>query len=142
VLQEISSTTLISLIHYLHQTFLHSILILLLEMWVLVLKTVLLLSQRLLTIMVEMRKQQLVLAYVGNLYPSYMRLMNGPYNDIFNGDTRADSGFLGEVLLYNRILNSNELLNTHTYLLNKWGISTIISNVPVTRGLNLWLDCV
>ena len=80
------------------------------------------------------------LGYVGNLYPSYMRLMNGPYNDIFNGDARADSGFLGEVLLYNRILNSNELLNTHTYLLNKWGISTLVSNVPVTRGLNLWLD--
>ena len=80
------------------------------------------------------------LAYVGNLYPSYMRLMNGPYNDIFNGDVRTDSGYLGEVLLYNRILNSNELFNTHTYLLNKWGISTLVSNVPVTRGLNLWLD--
>jgi hypothetical protein len=67
--------------------------------------------------------------------------MNGPFNDEANGDTRADSGYLGEVLLYNRILNSNELLNTHTYLLNKWGISTVVSNVPVTSGLNLWLDC-
>jgi hypothetical protein len=81
------------------------------------------------------------LVYVGNLYPSYVRLMNGPFNDEANGDTRADSGYLGEVLLYNRILNSNELLNTHTYLLNKWGISTVVSNVPVTSGLNLWLDC-
>jgi hypothetical protein len=79
--------------------------------------------------------------FVGNLYPSYMRLMNGPFNDQDNGDARADSGYLGEVLLYNRILNSNELSNTHTYLLNKWGISTLISNVPVTSGLNLWLDC-
>jgi len=81
------------------------------------------------------------LSYVGNLYPSYIRLMNGPFNDQSNGDTRTDSGFLGEVLLYNRILNSNELSNTHMYLLNKWGISTILSNVPVTSGLNLWLDC-
>ena len=80
------------------------------------------------------------LGYVGNLYPSYMRLMNGPYNNEANGDTRADSGFLGEVLIYNRILSLAELSNTHRYLLNKWGISTIISNVPVTSGLNLWLD--
>lgn len=80
------------------------------------------------------------LIYVGNLYPSYIRLMNGPFNDQSNGDTRTDSGFLGEVLLYNRILNSNELSNTHMYLLNKWGISTILSNLPVTSGLNLWLD--
>jgi hypothetical protein len=66
--------------------------------------------------------------------------MNGAFNNKENGDSRADAGYLGEVLLYNRILNSNELSNTHTYLLNKWGISTIISNVPVTSGLNLWLD--
>jgi hypothetical protein len=81
------------------------------------------------------------LGFVGNLYPSYIRLMNGPFNDQANGDARADSGFLGEVLLYNRILSSAELSNTHTYLLNKWGISTLVSNVPVTSGLNLWLDC-
>jgi hypothetical protein len=81
------------------------------------------------------------LPFSGNLYPSYIRLMNGAFNNQDNGDSRADSGFLGEVLLYNRILNSNELSNTHMYLLNKWGISTIISNVPVTSGLNLWLDC-
>jgi hypothetical protein len=81
------------------------------------------------------------LVYSGNLYPSYIRLMNGPFNDQSNGDPRTDAGFLGEVLLYNRILNSNELSNTHMYLLNKWGISTILSNLPVTSGLNLWLDC-
>jgi hypothetical protein len=81
------------------------------------------------------------LTFVGNLYPSYVRLMNGPFNNEADGDARADSGFLGEVLVYNRILNSNELFNTHTYLLNKWGISTLVSNVPVTSGLNLWLDC-
>jgi len=81
------------------------------------------------------------LPYSGNLYPSYIRLMSGGFNDQANADTRADAGFLGEVLIYNRILNSNELLNTHTYLLNKWGISTVVSNVPVTSGLNLWLDC-
>ena len=80
------------------------------------------------------------IVYNGNFYPSYMRLMNGPWNDQANGDSIADSGYLSEVLIYNRILNSTELTNTHKYLLNKWGISTTQSNVPVTSGLNLWLD--
>ena len=79
--------------------------------------------------------------FQGNLVPTYVRLMNGPFNDIFNGDPRAYAGYLAEVLLYDRILNSNEFVNTHVYLQNKWGISTIISNVPITQGLNLWLDC-
>jgi len=81
------------------------------------------------------------LSYIGNLYPSYIRLMSGAFNDQANGDPRADAGFLGEVLIYNRILNTTELSNTHAYLLNKWGISVTVSNLPVTSGLNLWLDC-
>ena len=62
------------------------------------------------------------------------------FSDQANGDPRCDAGYMAEVLLYNRILNSTELTNTHNYLLNKWGISTLVSNVPVTGGLNLWLD--
>jgi hypothetical protein len=79
--------------------------------------------------------------YRGDIVPTYVRLMNAAFNDTANGDTRTDAGFLAEVLLYNRILNSNEFFNVHTYLLNKWNISTLVSNVPVTSGLNLWLDC-
>ena len=80
------------------------------------------------------------ITYNGNIYPSYVRLMASAFSDQANGDSRADAGYLAEVLLFNRVLSSTELTNTHNYLLNKWGISNIISNVPVTSGLNLWLD--
>lgn len=50
------------------------------------------------------------------------------------------NGLISEVLLYNRALLSSERTLIENYLLNKWGISNIISNVPVTSGLNLWLD--
>lgn len=78
--------------------------------------------------------------YNGMFVPSYIRLMASPFSDQTNGDPRTDGGYLGEVLLYDRILNSTELTNVHNYLLNKWGISTLVSNVPVRSGLNLWLD--
>jgi hypothetical protein len=81
------------------------------------------------------------LIYSGMIRPSYISLMgSGITNTPAEGDLRNNSGSLAEVLLYNRILNNTELSNVHTYLLNKWNISTLISNVPVTRGLNLWLD--
>jgi hypothetical protein len=80
------------------------------------------------------------LIYNGMLNPIYVRLMASPFSDQVNGDIRTDAGYLSEVLLYNRILSNTELSNVHTYLLNKWNISTLVSNVPVTRGLNLWLD--
>jgi len=51
------------------------------------------------------------------------------------------NGLISEVILYNRGLSNSERLQVENYLINKWGISTIISNVPVTSGLNLWLDC-
>lgn len=77
-----------------------------------------------------------------NIVPSNIRLMGGGItNTPSEGDLRNNSGYLSEVLLYNRILNVSEQLNVNTYLLNKWGISTVVSNVPVTSGLNLWLDC-
>ena len=50
------------------------------------------------------------------------------------------NGLVSEVILYNRALSNAERQTIETYLLNKWNISTIISNVPVVRGLNLWLD--
>jgi len=80
--------------------------------------------------------------YTGMIVPSYVRLMGSMVSG-FSGDTtdlRVNSGYLSEVLLYNRILSNTELSNVHRYLLNKWNISTLVSNVPVTRGLNLWLD--
>ena len=81
------------------------------------------------------------LTYTGMIQPSYISLMgSGLTNSAGEGDFRNNSGSLAEVLLYNRILTSTELTNTHTYLLNKWGISNTICNVPVTSGLNLWLD--
>jgi hypothetical protein len=80
------------------------------------------------------------LIYNGMLTPSYIRLMASAFTDEVNGDPRTDAGYLGEVLMYNRILNTTELTNVHSYLLNKWNISTLVSNVPVVRGLNLWLD--
>jgi hypothetical protein len=81
------------------------------------------------------------LTYTGMIQPSYISLMgSGLTNSAGEGDFRNNSGSLAEVLLYNRILTSTELTNTHNYLLNKYGISNTICNVPVTSGLNLWLD--
>jgi len=81
------------------------------------------------------------LIYSGMIRPSYISLMgSGLTNTPGEGDLRNNSGSLAEVLLYNRILNNTEVSNVHSYLLNKWNISTIVSNVPVVRGLNLWLD--
>ena len=80
------------------------------------------------------------LIYNGMLTPRYVRLMASAFTDEANGDPRADAGYLAEVLMYNRILNTTELTNVHTYLLNKWNITPVVSNVPVTQGLNLWLD--
>ena len=80
------------------------------------------------------------LIYNGMLNPSYICLMASGFNDQINGDPRTDAGYLSEVLIYNRILNTTDLTNTHNYLLNKWNITPVISNIPVTKGLNLWLD--
>ena len=51
-----------------------------------------------------------------NIYPSYVRLMASAFSDQANGDSRADAGYLAEVLLFNRVLSSTELTNTHNYL--------------------------
>jgi len=63
-------------------------------------------------------------------------------NDLQNGAVRTGQGFFTEFLVWNRCLTTAELNSVHTYLFNKW---TIVSNapvasVPVTSGLNLWLD--
>ena len=63
-------------------------------------------------------------------------------NDLANGAVRTGQGFFTEFLVWNRCLTSAELSSVHTYLFNKW---TIVSNapvasVPVTAGINLWLD--
>lgn len=50
------------------------------------------------------------------------------------------NGLISEVILYNRALSNAERQTIESYLINKWGISTLVSNVPVTSGLNLWLD--
>ena len=50
------------------------------------------------------------------------------------------NGLISEVLCYNRGLLNSERLSVENYLINKWGISTLVSNVPVSSGLNLWLD--
>jgi hypothetical protein len=57
------------------------------------------------------------------------------------GQNFCFNGLISEVILYNRGLSNSERLQVENYLINKWGISTLISNVPVTGGLNLWLDC-
>lgn len=57
-----------------------------------------------------------------------------------NGIVTGFNGLVSEVILYNRALSNAERQTIETYLLNKWNISTLVSNVPVTRGLNLWLD--
>ena len=57
-----------------------------------------------------------------------------------NALTTGFNGLISEVILYNRPLSNAERQTIETYLLNKWNISTLVSNVPVTRGLNLWLD--
>jgi hypothetical protein len=57
------------------------------------------------------------------------------------GQNFCFNGLISEVILYNRGLSNSERLQVENYLINKWGISTLISNVPVTSGLNLWLDC-
>jgi hypothetical protein len=57
------------------------------------------------------------------------------------GQNFCFNGLISEVILYNRGLSNFERLQVENYLINKWGISTLISNVPITRGLNLWLDC-
>jgi hypothetical protein len=63
-------------------------------------------------------------------------------NDLQNGAVRTGQGFFTELLVWNRCLTIAELNSVHSYLFNKW---TIVSNapvasVPVTSGLNLWLD--
>jgi len=56
------------------------------------------------------------------------------------GQNFCFNGLISEVILYNRGLSNSERLQVENYLINKWGISTVVSNVPVTSGLNLWLD--
>jgi len=56
------------------------------------------------------------------------------------GNTFCFNGLISEVILYNRALSNAERQTIESYLINKWGISTIQSNVPVKSGLNLWLD--
>lgn len=58
-----------------------------------------------------------------------------------NTTPQCFNGLISEVLCYNRGLLNSERLSVENYLINKWGISTLVSNVPVTSGLNLWLDC-
>ena len=50
------------------------------------------------------------------------------------------NGLISEFMIYNRALSNAERQSVESYLINKWNISTLVSNVPVTRGLNLWLD--
>jgi hypothetical protein len=78
----------------------------------------------------------------GNWVSRYVQLMASglAYAPQFGGD-RAAGGYLNEVLIYNRCLTLSEITSVHTYLLNKWNIANpVLTNVPVTSGLNLWLD--
>jgi hypothetical protein len=52
----------------------------------------------------------------------------------------AFNGLISEFILYNRGLSNAERLTIETYLLNKWNIIPVVSNLPVKNGLNLWLD--
>jgi hypothetical protein len=63
-------------------------------------------------------------------------------NDLQNGAVRTGQGFFTELLVWNRCLTFAELNSVHTYLFNKWSIvsNAPVASVPVTSGLNLWLD--
>jgi len=78
----------------------------------------------------------------GNWVPKFVQLMGASVanNPTIGGD-RASAGYLNEVLIYNRCLTLTEITSVHTYLLNKWSIGNpVVASVPVTSGLNLWLD--
>ncbi len=51
-------------------------------------------------------------------------------------------GYVGEVLLYTKTLNSTELLNTENYLKNKWGITTPIATPTPTATPTTTSSCV
>ena len=59
-----------------------------------------------------------------------------------NGAVRTAQGFFTEFLVWNRCLTFAELNSVHSYLFNKWSIvsNAPVASVPVTSGLNLWLD--
>jgi len=78
----------------------------------------------------------------GNWVPKFIQLMGASLANApqFGGD-RASAGYLNEVLIYNRCLALSEITSVHTYLLNKWNIrNPVVASVPVSSGLNLWLD--
>jgi len=78
----------------------------------------------------------------GNWVSRYVQLMaSGLANAPQFGGDRAAAGYLNEVLIYNRCLTLTEITSVHTYLLNKWSIGNLaVASIPVTSGLNLWLD--
>ena len=63
-------------------------------------------------------------------------------NDLTIGAVRTGQGFFTEILVWNRCLTTAELGSVHTYLFNKWSIvsNAPVASVPVTAGINLWLD--
>jgi len=81
--------------------------------------------------------------YTSNINYASTNLLNISQFNIggrINNLTYGFNGLISEVILYNRALSNAERQTIETYLLNKWNISNVISNVPVTNGLNLWLD--
>ena len=74
--------------------------------------------------------------YVGNPFNFIYYSMFGAYNFPANSFS-----YFNEVGIFYRTLTTRERLAYESQLIRKWGISSNAPiNVPVTSGLNLWLD--
>ncbi len=85
---------------------------------------------------------------IEDISKSYVGFARDPYNysditvgGILNPNGSFFVGEIAEIIAYNAQLTSGEINQLNSYLLNKWGISTVKTPPgSVTKGLNFWLD--